>query len=292
MSLNGCHRAMLPKKRRPIMSRLNFINGNVETMDKDTIYVDGSYKGFEVHLKQNAFSFDHHASGRFAMSSATYQVCCAIAQGLDPSDTTIVVNHTDADSVLGVMFLLNPGWVTKDIMPQIERLSRLDNHGPAAAMVGEATQGYHFALRPDRGETDSYDIFMSRLGKAMKMFEEGTLWDESPARKLPGRAVGFDTNGIVLDTGWKEAVSFDDIYANAGFGVIFGEKGTVTIGKKPFFRCPAFNSEGKRNKAGLIKRLNSLEEGWGGADSIMGSPRPNGTKLEQQVILDTISKFI
>ena len=274
------------------MSRINFIDGTVAAMDKNTVYVDGSFKGFEMNLKQNAFSFDHHASGRFAMSSATYQVCCAIAQGLDPSDTTIVVNHTDADSVLGVMFLLNPGWVTKDIMPQIERLSRLDNHGPAAAMVGEATQGYHFVLRPDRGEVDCYDVFMSRLGKAMKMFEEGTLWDESPARKLPGRAVGFDTNGIVLDTGWKEAVSFDDIYANAGFGVIFGEKGTVTIGKKPFFRCPAFNSEGKRNKAGLIKRLNSLEEGWGGADSIMGSPRPNGTKLEQQVILDTISKFI
>ena len=56
------------------MSRINFINGNVEVMSNNTIYVDGSFKGFEINLKQNSFSFDHHATGRFAMSSATYQV--------------------------------------------------------------------------------------------------------------------------------------------------------------------------------------------------------------------------
>lgn len=259
----------------------------------NTAYVDMG--GQPVIDNDNRFYvFDHHCDGRFAMQSAAGQVFMALLQGLDTDGLTVRVNHTDADSVLSVWMLQHPERVRQYkalLWGLVEHVSRIDNNGPAAALPGEAFKAVHFALAPERGETDGEAVFFDRLTKAETMCLDGTLFEDAPARpEFPGMARAFDKDGECYPVA-GDTPSFTDVYAVNGMGVIFGDRGMVTIGKLPFFPCRSF-------KAGLIDRLNEAEgiddpqKGWGGADSIMGSPRPNGTKLDHHKVVEIISQFI
>jgi hypothetical protein len=273
--INFVKETILPEMVNEILSNQNL---------KNTLFLDGSWKGYYQNCKRGIYSFDHHEEGRFTRTCATYQVACAIIQGLDTKAMDIVVNHTDADSVLATMFAMHPDWISAEVMIQLEKLNRLDNHGPACAIAGEPTQGYHFLLSPryDKSE-DSADVFMSRLEMAMKKFQDGTLWEETPERKLPGVAICFSTNGEILKR-IEGNVSFGDAYKVSGLGMIFGEKGYVTIGKKPFFQCKSLQA--------LWKKFNETEAGWGGADTIGGSPREGGTKMSEQEVTDIVCQWL
>jgi hypothetical protein len=255
---------------------------------RNTVFADcgGSPK---MDLRSNTFVFDHHCEGRMALHSAAGQVYLAILQGLTTSAIeNVVVNHTDADSVLAVWLLQHPERVRGDSSlwaGLIEPLSRIDNHGPAAALPGEKFLSVHYLLAPERGEQDGEQIFLNRLERAEARYKVGSLLDAAEDRPLvPGRAFVFAPDGATVQV---DNPTFDDIYAAGGMGVLFGEGGTVTIGKLPFFPCRSF-------KQGLIGRLNAYEDGcgWGGADSIMGSPRPGGSKLTEFVILGVIQSFL
>lgn len=258
-----------------------------------TAYVDMGGSPM-IDTANRRYVFDHHCDGRFALSAACAQVFQALLQGLDVDGLTVYVNHTDADSVLAAWLLQHPERVRQYkalLWGLVEHVSRIDNHGPAAALPGEAFKSVHFALAPERGEADCEEVFMNRLEKAEAMCQDGTLFSDAPARpEFPGRAIAFDGDGEAYPVA-GDTPSFNDVYAQQGMGVIFGDRGMVTIGKLPFFPARSF-------KAGLIDRLNEAETacggagGWGGADSIMGSPRPNGTVLDQSTVLKIVSDFI
>jgi hypothetical protein len=243
-----------------------------------------------VDTAARRFVFDHHCDGRFAMLSAAGQVFQALLQGLiTDANTRVCVNHTDADSVLAVWMLQHPDRVRSGEVPwgAIEHLSRIDNNGPAAALPGEGMYAFHYSLRPDRGVVDGEETFLSLLDKAEALFQQGELFALTPDRpEYPGKAFAFTREGDVIPVE-GDTPSFSDIYAQGGMGVIFGDQGMVTIGKLPFFPARSF-------RAGLIEALNTAEPGggWGGADSIMGSPRPGGTQLTQEKILGIVGGFI
>lgn len=275
--------------------QIQFTDTAETTTAPATAYVDMGGSPM-IDNASRRYVFDHHCEGRFALMSACGQVFQALLQGLDVDGLTVKVNHTDADSVLAAWLLQHPERVRQYkalLWGLVDHVSRVDNHGPAAAMPGEAFKAVHFALAPDRGETDSEAVFMNRLEKAEAMCQDGTLFSDAPARpEFPGKAIAFDRDGEAYPVA-GDTPSFTDVYAQQGMGVIFGDRGKVTIGKLPFFPCPSFNT-------GLIDRLNAAETaaggdgGWGAADadSIMGSPRPNGTVLDQSTVERIVSEFI
>jgi len=248
-----------------------------------------------INIDKKFFVFDHHCDGRFALYSACGQVYLSLLQGLDTSSIEdVYVNHTDADSVIGVWLLTHPERVRQYkalLWSLVEQVSRVDNSGPAAALPGEALKGVHFALVPERGEKDSEAVFLECLAKCEAMCLDGTLFEDAPERpNRPGLARAFDRDGEVYPV-HGDSPAFEDVYALKGMGLIYGDQNMVTIGKLPFFPCRSF-------KDGLIDRLNEAEAAkggdgkWGGADSIMGSPRPHGTILQQQDVVVIVSEFI
>ena len=280
------------------MISVRFIEGVIDKseMKKDTVYVDGSVRGTVVDPINGYYSFDHHGEeqSRLATNCSTQQVFNAIILGFNPENMDeVVVNHTDADSVLAVALLRNPELVKsygKELATELESLSRLDSNGPAAVLPEEGTKAYVSELRPQRGEKDSYEVFIDRLEIAEEKLKTGELFEvsQTTSQKRPGRAVALCEQGDVLyDSGWQDDVDMGVVYENGDFGILFGEDGICTIGKKPLFKCKPFNQEG-----GLVEVLGEIEPGWGGADSIMGAPRPNGTELSQETILETVKGHI
>ncbi len=267
-------------------------------MESNTIYLDGAVRGTVIDMERASFSFDHHGEGmRFDRMSAAMQTVGAILQGLPLQDiNNVVVSSVDADSVCATMTVLHPE-VCQDLrfVRLIQDLNRVDVWGPGALVPGEPLSGYHFVLRQGRGEELSTELLHSKVEKAWEMYQDGSLFEPGKERKLPGRAVALSPSGEILSditrVGENEGVSFEEVYSVSGFGVIFGfegpqEKGVVkvTIGKKPFVRVPDLQ--------GFWGHMNTLETGWGGADSIGGSPFKKGTRFTHEEIIEQLRGWL
>jgi hypothetical protein len=263
---------------------------NTSEMVANTIYLDGAVRGTVINLELNSFSFDHHGPGvRFDKTSAALQVALAIIQGLDLKNiTNLVVSSIDADSVLATMVCYHPE-VCQDLrfIQFLQDVSRIDNHGLPAAVVGEALYGCFFTLRAGRGEEESQLLLLNKVARAWSMYLDGTLYDTSPPRKLKGIALALDVQGSVVER-TSGPVDFSDIYAHSGWGVLLSRETTgkwkVTVGKKPFTRV--------KNLKTLWERFNALEGGWGGADSIGGSPFREGTRFTEDEVLLHIQEWL
>jgi len=258
------------------------------TMEENTIYVDGAIRGTIIDLENNSYSFDHHTEPRFSQSSAAFQVAMAVVQGLDLDPIEkIVVSSIDADSVLATAILRNPEWVNDlTFIHLIQDLSRIDNHGPASIILGEALPRFHYSFRPSRGEEETKELLMTKISLAEKMYENGTIYDLGELQKFPGFAIAFNKDFEIIAETCGE-VSFDDVYKHSGFGILFGEKGKVTIGKKPFFPIKSLST--------LWEFLTKFEpdgKKWGGADTIGGSPFGVGTILTRDDLLLKINKWL
>lgn len=252
-------------------------------MLNDSIYVDGAVRGTIIDVESNSFSFDHHVEPRFAQSSASFQVAMAVLQGLDLSTIkNVFVSSIDADSVLSVAIIRNPSWVNNlQFIRLLQDLSRIDNHGPSAVVPGEAVSGYHYAFRSARGVEETTDVLMSLVERAEEMYADGRLFKDGNIQKFPGIAMALDRNLNIINR-IDGDVSFDDVYSFSGFGILFGENGKVTVGKKPFFPIKSLST--------LWTYLSKFEKDgkkWGGADSIGGSPMGSGTSQTQvQVVMN------
>ena len=269
-----------------------------EDMEANTIYLDGAVRGTVIDMERRSFSFDHHGEGmRFDRMCAAMQTVGAVLQGLPLDEIySVVVSSVDADSVLATMAVLHPE-VTQDLkfVRLIQDLNRVDVWGPAALVPGEPLAAFHFVLRQGRGEELSTELLHSKVQLAWEMYQDGSLFEEGQERKLPGRAVALSPSGeIVSDiarVGENEGVSFEEVYSVSGFGIIFGFEGPVennvtkvTIGKKPFVNVPDLN--------GFWAYMNELEPGWGGADSIGGSPFKKGTRFSHDEVLEHLRTWL
>jgi len=269
-----------------------------EEMEERTIYLDGAVRGTVIDMERRSFSFDHHGDGmRFDRMCAALQVVGAVLQGLPVDEIAkVVVSSVDADSVLATMTVLHPE-VTQNLkfVRLIQDLNRVDVWGPAALIPGEPLAGFHFVLRQGRGEELSTELLHSKVELAWSMYQDGSLFKEGQERKLPGRAVALSTSGEILSditrVGEDEGVSFEEVYSQSGFGIIFGFEGPVengvtkvTIGKKPFVNVPDLN--------GFWAFMNQMEPGWGGADSIGGSPFKKGTRFTHDEVLEHLRTWL
>ena len=269
-----------------------------EEMEANTVYLDGAVRGTVIDMERRSFSFDHHGEGmRFDRMCAALQTVGAILQGLPLNEIAkVVVSSVDADSVLATLAVLHPE-VCQDLrfVRLIQDLNRVDVWGPAALVPGEPLAAFHFSLRQGRGEELSTELLHSKVEKAWEMYQDGSLFEEAEERKLPGRAVALSPSGEILSditrVGENEGVSFEEVYSVSGFGIIFGFEGPVengvtkvTIGKKPFVNVPDLN--------GFWAYMNTLEPGWGGADSIGGSPFKKGTRFSHDEVLEHLRTWL
>lgn len=269
-----------------------------EEMEERTIYLDGAVRGTVIDLPRRSFSFDHHGEGmRFDRMSAAMQTVGAVLQGLPLEEIRqVVVSSVDADSVLATLVVLHPE-VCNDLkfVRLIQDLNRVDAWGPAALVPGEPLMPFHFTLRQGRGEELSTELLHEKVEKAWEMYCDGSLFDEGVERKLPGRALALSPSGEILSditrVGENEGVSFEEIYSTSGFGIIFGFEGPVengvvkvTVGKKPFVQVPDLK--------GFWGHMNGLEAGWGGADSIGGSPFKKGTRFSHDEIIEQLRGWL
>lgn len=269
-----------------------------EAMEANTLYLDGAVRGTVIDLPRRSFSFDHHGEGmRFDRMCTSMQVVGAVLQGLPLDEITqVVVSSVDADSVLATLSVLHPE-VCQNLrfVRLVQDLNRVDAWGPAALVPGEPLSGFHFVLRQGRGEELSTELLHSKVEKAWEMYNDGTLFEEGVERKLPGRAIALSPTGEILSDITRveegEGVSFEEIYAHSGFGVIFGFEGPVergvtkvTIGKKPFVAVPDLSQ--------FWAQMSSMEPGWGGADSIGGSPFKKGTKFTHDQVMEQLCGWL
>jgi hypothetical protein len=269
-----------------------------EAMEESTVYLDGAVQGTVIDLERRSFSFDHHGEGmRFDRMCSAMQAVGAILQGLPLEEITqVVVSSVDADSVLATLSVLHPEvCLDQRFVRLVQDLNRVDAWGPGALVPGEPLQGFHFSLRQGRGEELSTELLHSKVEKAWAMYQDGSLFEEGVERKLPGRAVALSPSGGVLSDitreGDEEGVSFEEVYSVSGFGILFGYEGAVergvvkvTIGKKPFVRVPDLQ--------GFWAHMNEFEPGWGGADSIGGSPFKKGTRFSHEEVLQHLRDWL
>ena len=267
-----------------------------EEMEADSIYLDGAVRGTVINVEKNCFSFDHHGEGtRFDKTSTAYQVTMAANQGLDFDNMNIYVSSVDCDSVLATMVALNPSTYCNDpeFVQFIQNISRVDNGGFPSLLPGEATYLCFFSLEADsrKGEEETTELLMEKVRMAEKMFIDGSLYNVGEVVKEPGVALTLDHKGEMISStcNSEEGVSFEEVYTSGTWGVLVGkmkEDGSrkVTVGKKPFAKVRDLN--------GLWAHLNKFEDGWGGADSIGGSPFQGGTKLPVPDLLNHIQTWV
>jgi len=267
---------------------IELVTEPVERMKSNCIYIDGAVRGTKIDLENNSYSFDHHVEPRFAQSSAAFQVAMAIVQGLylDPIEK-IVVSSIDADSVLSIAMLRNPEWVNDlKFIFLIQDLSRIDNHGPSSIILNERLHTLHYSLRPARGEEETVELLMSKVELAERMHSDNSIYNVGELQKFPGIAIALDKDlNIVKYTSGD--ISFDDVYQYSGFGILFGEKGKITIGKKPFFPIKSLST--------LWEFLSQFEldgKKWGGADTIGGSPFGIGSIQTEEEILNNLNEWL
>lgn len=277
---------------------INLVTQPFDQMGKNTLYLDGAYLGTEIDLENNAFSFDHHVEKRYPQTCTALQIALAVVQGLDLSTIqNVFVSSIDADSVLSTLIVKNPHYCQNiKFIRLLQDLSRIDNHGLPAIIVGETLPKFHYLLRnkPHEGEELNTETLLAKVDLANQMYTNLSLFEEGEEQKLPGRAVAFDIYGnIVNDTKWtEEGVSFNDIYKFSGFGIIFGYasqgiRGKVTMGKKPFVKVPSL--ELLRSK---FQEVETNEGKWGGSDSIGGSPFKVGTSISEEKIIEMTTQWL
>ena len=265
-------------------------------MAANTVYLDGAVAGTVLSPTANSWSFDHHGEGvRFAQRCAAAQLFSALVQGLDLSGIgEVMVSSIDADSVCATWIATRTpeelSALRGDLRFQsfIDKLDRVDSHGPAALLVGEAALAASFKLTANKraGEEESTELLLAKVEEFQRLYAAGTYDATAAMPPRKGVAVALSATGKIISR-VEGDVGFHSIYGSGGnFGVVAAE-GSYTIGKLPFAAVPSF-------KEGLFASLNILETNgaWGGADSIGGSPMGKASSLSEEAVLLAIQQWI
>lgn len=301
------------------MANIQFDKGNVTSFDNlnpNTIALDGVVQGPALDPKNRRFSFDHHAGCTRLVTKATCeQVREAIILGLPiDTDTIVLVNDIDADTVMSVWLLLNPSRVWEDKVEEITtRIGRTDAHGPIFA-----AHPLHREITAPWGknaEPQSMDMLQRFIDK-VTAYVDGELEFKDGVRKDEGKGYGWSAR-----TGWKmieTETGFDGFYKQ-GFvlGFLYQEAPNdtfmYTVAKasdlvvapmgpgsnvRPVTSVEQFEDTilgelGRQEQAKNPEQ--SLAHTWGGGTSVGGSPRnPDGSSsvLTPKEVLAVFQKFV
>ncbi len=261
-------------------------------------------------------NFDHHADvDRLATRSTCMQVFMAISVGFfevfqkdgDPH-AHVFVNDPDQDTCLAVWLLRNPGRIANARI--VQPLARL----LLAEDILDCTGG-------------AYPVAPNRPGMRQMAWVFGPYFDARTAGKVPdmtaddmralidtvcdritmladgdGQEVDLDTDleEIGGGPGWKMIVEHGphartELFSSgvrAFVSVRDNDDGswTYTLGRmSPFVRFPIDE---------LFRRLNEVEgishgaDGWGGSNTIGGSPRIGGSKLDPKTLERLINEHL
>ena len=266
-------------------------------MQPNTIYLDGSCRGFIIDEGINSISFDHHTGCVRSITHATcVQVMNAIKMGFDPKGFgQIIIDDIDADTVMSVWLLLNPHQVENPyVVETVNAIGLVDAHFDSAFDM----HPLHIVINPLWNVERTEDLFNECLAHVDNHIANPDAELPPSPERPKGLGYGFRQNGTferVEDTNFKEMYQDFDVVMM----VNPLKKGhNVTIGKKSEF-VMWFDLE-----IALIKlakaELNKCDElaiplylgpskNWGGSSTIGGSARyddqSQGTRLDIDFIV-------
>lgn len=254
-------------------------------------YVSGPTRSSPTHA-----SFDHHVGvDRMATRATCEQVALSIRFGPlpllhDPDRLDIHVNHADEDVTLSVWLIERQERVDD---PRVRRLvdaeGLLDTTGGCCIPRSDLAflETFAWIFEPCRGhpsEPDAIEVSIRQVGRRIDAYlagEHGRVPVRSGFEVLERRrrVAAITEHGPLARTGLAGAEI--DVYASLRYR---GDELHVTIGKTspyaPYDLARAFDE--------LSRREGIERDGWGGGETIGGSPRRNGTRLEPATILDVL----
>jgi len=281
-----------------------------------SIALDGAVQGPQLDPATRRYSFDHHAGCVRLVTSATCrQVWDALLLGLNPTGYRVLLNDLDGDTVLSVFLLAS--WTSlrspatrEDLYPLVQAVADGDAHGPAYPLLRPDLACYFHTvvlqgLRSARemGFPDGERQALLDALQALHRFLAGGLQTALTPPSFPAE----QKLKIIHDGRFVMAVSEGTTLADAGLArrlydaghqrIVLGAPLQVgryryTLAKRSDF-VDAFpidrllrvlNQEEERTTGSPL----GLKARWGGASTIGGSPRPEGSRLTPEQVRQVV----
>jgi hypothetical protein len=268
-------------------------------------------------------NYDPQHTGGRSDTSAIAEVFCRIHEGapIPQGNEVLVIEKPDADSV-GAAALLQlklegglryragdptegetefPYLDQPGLEDRVRLVDELDRHAMASA---KAWSPEPLAAQLDR-ETPLGAIlglvadFKVGIEERVRLMAHCLLTGEEPAnyrtaytaeRKAIESSLADGSTTVEMAHGGKVAVVTSGLRAGTRVGYSVAPVVIVTNGKGLVTIC--------QHRAGLVDlkavtaALNALEPGWGGSPTIVGSPKPAGTKMAIAAIVDLVGQHL
>lgn len=275
-----------------------------DQLPSNSIALDGAVRGCRLDLKNNRWSFDHHAEDQPSLStrSTAMQTLLALRAGLDVSRIeNVLVSSIDADSVTATALVLKPELSrNEEVVKYIAMyLDTVDSMGPCGALQNDP-MSFHYSLKAGFKEELTTMLLKDRIDLFMELVDQDELLVPSmEPRKNPCTLVAIDNDGTLLGIEEGE-FSFGDLYSRSNIGILYSPL-RVTIGAKS-----SFVTDKHFLLDGLFNRLNRVEvakgaevdengkivNGWGGKDLVGGSPFKGETLLTVEEVINIVTSFL
>ena len=282
---------------------------NVEAKDNYQVALDGYVPREPFHDEKNkVINFNHHELvNRLATRATCAQVLVAIRQGMmdifrvkNEITVDVHVNDCDQDVCLSWFLIKNHHLVVHAANPMINRLVHMED------MLDSCGGTYPFdrdtpMLKELAWIFQPYTLFRLSGGIERRNCEEFKNVIDSVCQRIMSYMTG-NTNAIDLDIQYEvqyrsptwsmiQEHGKDDRMAYWSEGIrafvayrINKDKYTYTIGRMSQFV--------QFDIPGLINDLNAMESGWGGSDTIGGSPRGIGSYITPTEMVKIVNKFL
>lgn len=279
------------------------------TKEHYTMALDGYVPSKPYHLPDSkSINFNHHEEvDRLSTRATCAQVLIAIRQGMmdlfrvnGEITLDVLVNDCDQDVCLSWFLLKNHHLVVNAMNPLINRLVHIED------MLDTCGGTYPFhrdtpVLKEVAWIFQPYTFFRLTGGLQHKNPEQYAQVIESVCQRIMahitgnGHTLNLDINynveyrsnkwSMILEQGRDDRMAYwgDGIKA---FVAYRKEKDSYvyTIGKMSSFVNFDITS--------IIKHLNQVEPGWGGSNTIGGSPRGKGSKIKPVDLVEIVNKII
>lgn len=312
-SLSNLIQTMEPFMVKSPYIQFNFnVSIQPEEMEPNTIYLDGSCRGYHQDHQKNSISFDHHIGCvRFITLATCQQVYRAIQLGFNPLDyDQIVIDDIDGDTVLSCFVLRNPEIVLNEEHPSHEILKSIVDSVGLVDSIGAVTQKphpIHHAINPQRHHERTEDLF-GTCYTMLADFVHGRIEEKSlPEQEVVSKSyVGIrpasgSTKASYHYIGMSET-PMEEMYIH--FPIVLAAQSmtdkqtSYTLGKKSDFVKGDFQT--------IFQKLGEMElevseapelisKNWGGADTIGGSAwykDGSHSRLEIDQVSSTIMKYL
>lgn len=288
----------------------------MEALPANSIALDGAVPGIALDTENRRYSFDHHAAElRFALSATCRQVLDALLLGLDVSGMTLYLNHLDGDVVLAV-WILEHAELWQDarnlerLRPLLDVVAENDAHGPAYPVRNpDLAAQYHgrvlATMRKARGELSDAEKAKAVLDQTLDALE--SWWEEGLKTEPIPPESGGPTYRLEQHDGWVFARN--DLPQDGSVARLTAE--LYSLGHVRLLLCSAiapgwwkytlakrsdFVDHFDLKKLYVVLNQTEISSGgkgeWGSASTIGGSPRPDGSLLAPERVIEIVETAI